>query len=136
MKPKISKPEEEWRRQLTPEQYAVTREKATERAFTGEYHDCHDAGTYRCVGCGAELFSSENKFDSGSGWPSFWQPLAADRVATEADNTHGMRRLEVLCADNGTVLADPSDQWETLAVWIAHFLPHYQRVWGGTRLIG
>ncbi len=98
MKPKVSKPEQEWRRELTPEQYAVTREKATERAFTGEYHDCHDDGTYRCVCCGAELFSSDNKYDSGSGWPSFWQPIAKDRVATESDQSHGMRRVEVLCA--------------------------------------
>jgi peptide-methionine (R)-S-oxide reductase len=98
MKPKITKPDEEWQKQLTPEQFAVTRQKATERAFTGEYNDCHEAGTYRCICCGTELFSSENKFESGSGWPSFWQPLASDRVATETDDSYGMRRVEVLCS--------------------------------------
>ncbi|MGH7819292.1 MAG: peptide-methionine (R)-S-oxide reductase MsrB, partial [Candidatus Binatia bacterium] len=107
---KVTKSEKEWRSQLTPEQYAVTREKATERAFTGEYHDSHEAGTYRCVGCGTELFSSENKFDSGTGWPSFWQPIGEDRVAEEADTSDGMRRVEALCstcdAHLGHVFAD------------------------------
>ena len=98
MKDKISKPEEEWRRELTPEQYAVTREKGTERAFTGEYWDCHETGTYRCVCCGAELFVSDTKFESGSGWPSFWTPVAADAVVTKTDLSHGMRRTEALCA--------------------------------------
>ncbi len=98
MKAKVSKPEEEWRRELSPEQYAVTRQKATERAFTGEYHDCKESGTYRCVCCGAELFGSEAKYDSGSGWPSFWKPLAEQAVTTEVDSSHGMRRTEVLCA--------------------------------------
>jgi peptide-methionine (R)-S-oxide reductase len=94
---KISKPEEEWQKQLTPEQFAVTRRKATERAFSGEYYDSKTEGTYRCVCCGAELFSSQTKFDSGTGWPSFWKPVAEDAVATEADLSHGMRRVEVLC---------------------------------------
>jgi peptide-methionine (R)-S-oxide reductase len=98
MKDKISKPEEEWRRELTPEQYAVTREKGTERAFTGEYWDCHETGTYRCVCCGAELFGSDTKFESGSGWPSFWTPVAADAVVTNTDLSHGMRRTEALCS--------------------------------------
>jgi len=98
MKPKVSKPETEWRHQLTPEQYAVTREKATERAFTGQYHDCKDPGTYHCVCCGAELFASDTKFESGTGWPSFWQPIVEDSVATELDLSHGMRRVEALCA--------------------------------------
>jgi peptide-methionine (R)-S-oxide reductase len=98
MKNKVVKSEEEWKRQLTPEQYAVTREKATERAFTGEYWDCHQAGTYRCVGCGAELFRSDTKFESGSGWPSFSTPASEDAVTTETDLSHGMRRTEVLCA--------------------------------------
>lgn len=98
MKHKISKPEEEWRRELTPEQYAVTREKGTERAFTGEYWNCHETGTYRCVCCGAELFGSDTKFESGSGWPSFWTPVATDAVVTKTDLSHGMRRTEALCS--------------------------------------
>ena len=98
MADKIVKSEEEWRKQLSPDQYAVTREKATERAFTGEYHDCHEKGTYRCVACGAELFLSDDKYDSGSGWPSFWTPASTDSVRTEPDTSHGMRRTEVLCA--------------------------------------
>jgi peptide-methionine (R)-S-oxide reductase len=98
MKDKITKRDEEWQEQLTPEQFAVTREKATERAFTGEYWDCHDGGTYRCVCCGAELFRSDTKFDSGTGWPSFWTPVSKDAVATETDSSHGMRRTEALCA--------------------------------------
>lgn len=98
MKDKISKPEEEWKKQLTPEQYAVTRRKATERAFSGEYWNCHEDGTYRCVCCGASLFRSDTKFASGSGWPSFWTPVSADAVATESDSSLGMRRTEVLCA--------------------------------------
>jgi peptide-methionine (R)-S-oxide reductase len=98
MTDKVKKSDEEWRKDLTPEQFAVARQKGTERAFTGEYHDCHDDGVYRCVCCGEELFSSENKFDSGSGWPSFWQPLEGDRVRTETDLSHGMRRTEVMCS--------------------------------------
>jgi peptide-methionine (R)-S-oxide reductase len=96
--PRVEKPDKEWRRQLTPEQYRVTRRKGTERAFTGEYHDCKTAGIYRCVCCGAELFSSETKFDSGTGWPSFWAPLAPDRIREESDWSLFMRRTEVLCA--------------------------------------
>jgi peptide-methionine (R)-S-oxide reductase len=95
---KVSKPDPEWRKQLTPEQYAVTREKATERPFTGEYNDCKSEGTYRCVCCGADLFSSQAKFDSGSGWPSFWEPAAEDAVTKHIDLSHGMRRAEVLCS--------------------------------------
>ena len=98
MSDKVRKPEDEWRRTLTPEQYAVTREKATERAFSGEYCDYKAKGTYRCVCCGAELFRSDSKFDSGTGWPSFWKPVGEDAVATELDESHGMRRVEVLCA--------------------------------------
>ena len=98
MADKVIKTEEEWKKQLTPEQFAVARQKATERAFTGEYADCKDKGMYRCVACGAELFSSDTKFDSGSGWPSFWKPAAEDAVASETDASHGMRRTEVLCA--------------------------------------
>ncbi|HSD10241.1 MAG TPA: peptide-methionine (R)-S-oxide reductase MsrB [Candidatus Binatia bacterium] len=98
MSDKVFKHEGEWRRMLTPEQYAVTREKATERAFSGEYYDCKEKGMYRCVCCGADLFRSEHKFDSGTGWPSFWEPVGEDAVATELDESHGMRRVEVLCA--------------------------------------
>jgi peptide-methionine (R)-S-oxide reductase len=95
---KVTKTEEEWKRQLTPEQFAVTRQKGTERAFTGKYYKNHDKGAYHCICCGNELFSSETKFESGSGWPSFWAPVAAGAVAEESDNSHGMRRVEVLCS--------------------------------------
>lgn len=91
------KTEEEWRQQLTPEQFEVCRNKGTERAFTGEYYDCREAGIYRCVCCGAELFDSGTKFDSGTGWPSFYQPVEESGVKTEDDTSHGMRRTEVMC---------------------------------------
>lgn len=100
----MKKTEKEWREQLTSEQYRITREKGTERAFSGEYWDCHDAGTYHCVCCGAELFSSAHKYDSGSGWPSFWQPLDAANLATAEDSSHFMRRTEVLCRRCGAHL--------------------------------
>lgn len=95
---KIKKNDDEWKKQLTEEQYQVTRKKGTERAFTGAYWDNHEKGTYHCSCCGNELFSSETKFDSGTGWPSFWAPLAADNVETEEDNSYGMRRVEALCS--------------------------------------
>jgi len=95
---KIRRTEDEWRRILTPAQYAVCREKGTEPAFTGIYWDCHDEGTYRCAGCSTPLFTSATKFDSGTGWPSFWEPISKDAVRTEEDTSHGMRRIEVLCA--------------------------------------
>jgi peptide-methionine (R)-S-oxide reductase len=98
MSGKVQKPDNEWRKQLTPEQYQVTRQKGTERPFTGEYHDCHEPGMYRCVCCGAELFNSDTKFESGSGWPSFWAPASAETVKTEDDNSHFMQRTEVVCA--------------------------------------
>ena len=98
MKKKIKKTEEEWRSELTPEQYAVARQKGTERPFTGEYHDSKERGTYKCAACGNELFASDAKFDSGCGWPSFTAPAADDNVRTEVDTSHGMLRTEVLCA--------------------------------------
>ena len=94
---KVTKTDDEWRAQLTPDQYAVCREGATERAFTGIYNDCKTSGTYRCVACGQALFSSEHKYDSGSGWPSFWLPLAEDNIRTVEDKSHGMIRTEVVC---------------------------------------
>jgi len=93
----IRKSDEEWRRELTPEQYRITRRKGTERAFTGEYNDNKAEGAYRCVCCGAELFTSDAKFESGSGWPSFYEPIAPGVVETERDDAFGMRRTEVLC---------------------------------------
>ncbi len=98
MADKVSKSDAEWREQLTPEQYEVCRRKGTERAFSGEYWDCKEAGIYRCVCCGAELFDSEAKYDSSTGWPSFGAPVAEDRVRADHDDSLGMRRIEVLCA--------------------------------------
>lgn len=101
---KISKSDAEWRKQLTPQQYHVTREKGTERAFTGEYWNTHDAGVFKCVCCGNELFSSETKFDSGTGWPSFWAPISEEHVETAEDNSLWMRRIEVECSHCGAHL--------------------------------
>lgn len=95
---KIQKTDDEWKQQLTPEQYQVTRKHGTERAFTGAYHDNKAPGTYTCVCCGTELFSSETKYDSGTGWPSFWAPVKEENVATKRDISLFMVRTEVLCA--------------------------------------
>lgn len=95
---KVDKSEDEWRQQLTEEQFAVCRQKGTERAFTGKYWNNHADGIYRCVGCGTELFSSATKFESGTGWPSFWDPISKDNVRTAQDNSLFMRRTEVMCA--------------------------------------
>jgi len=96
--------DEEYRKKLTPEQYNVTRLKATERPFTGEYYDTKDPGVYVCICCEKNLFSSETKYDSGCGWPSFWQPMDADRITEEEDLTYGMRRIEVTCSNCGAHL--------------------------------
>jgi len=101
---KVYKNDEEWKKILSPEQYQVTRQKGTEPAFTGEYHDCHDPGVYQCVCCGAELFDSDTKFDSGSGWPSFYKPMNAGNVAEEEDRSFFMRRTEVHCSQCGAHL--------------------------------
>ncbi|MEQ8536902.1 MAG: peptide-methionine (R)-S-oxide reductase MsrB [Coleofasciculus sp. D1-CHI-01] len=95
---KVQKSDAEWRQQLTPEQYKVTRQKGTERAYTGEYHDNKQPGVYKCVCCGNDLFTSKTKYDSGTGWPSFWTPIDEESIKYEADNTLWMRRTEVLCA--------------------------------------
>ena len=98
MSGKVMKSEEEWKKELTPEQFDVCRRKSTERAFTGKYCDSKEKGTYRCACCGNDLFSSDSKFDSGTGWPSFWEPIAEGNVATEEDESMFMRRVEVLCS--------------------------------------
>ena len=95
------KTDAEWREELTPEQYQVLRQAGTERAFTGRYWDCHDDGVYRCAGCGAELFDSATKFESGSGWPSFTEPKLTENVEVREDNSYGMRRTEVVCKHCG-----------------------------------
>jgi peptide-methionine (R)-S-oxide reductase len=95
---KVNKSDAEWKDQLTPEQYKIARKKGTERAFTGEYWNKHDPGTYRCACCGAPLFDSATKFDSGTGWPSFYAPLAPDNVRKEDDSSWLVRRTEVVCA--------------------------------------
>lgn len=97
MSEKIVKSDAEWRESLTSEQYSVCRQQGTEPAFSGGYWDCKDDGIYRCVCCGAELFDSETKFDSGTGWPSFWAPIEDARVGSEEDVSHGMSRTEVVC---------------------------------------
>ena len=96
--------DEEYRKKLTPEQYEVTRLKATERPFTGKYHDTKDPGVYVCICCEQNLFSSETKYDSGCGWPSFWQPMESDGITEEEDLTYGMRRIEVTCSNCGAHL--------------------------------
>ncbi len=101
MAEKIQKTDEEWRRELTPAQYRVLREKGTERPWSGEYNETKEPGVYRCAGCGTELFRSDAKFESGSGWPSFFEPANADAVDTEDDTSFFMRRTEVLCAACG-----------------------------------
>ncbi|MCW9024197.1 MAG: peptide-methionine (R)-S-oxide reductase MsrB [Gammaproteobacteria bacterium] len=101
MTEKINKPEQQWRDELSDEQFRVLRQHGTEPAFTGKYHDCKTHGTYVCSGCGEPLFTSETKFDSGSGWPSYWQPMNDKAIETTEDNSHGMHRVEVHCKKCG-----------------------------------
>jgi peptide-methionine (R)-S-oxide reductase len=108
-KEKVVKTDEQWRRELTPEQYDVLRRQGTERAFTGPYWDAKEDGMYRCAGCGATLFSSETKFDSGTGWPSFTEPDNADGVELHPDYSHGMVRTEVTCRRCGSHLGHVFD---------------------------
>jgi peptide-methionine (R)-S-oxide reductase len=98
MTKKITKADSDWAQKLTPEQFRIARQKETERPFSGAYWDTKDSGVYRCVCCGHPLFSSDTKYDSGTGWPSFWAPIAPEHVTTEADTSLGMRRTEVLCS--------------------------------------
>ncbi len=94
---KVEKTDEEWKKILTPQQFDVARKKGTELAFTGKYHDCHEDGIYRCVCCDIDLFDSKTKFESGTGWPSFFEPIAEENVKTETDESYNMIRTEVLC---------------------------------------
>lgn len=95
---KITRSDEEWRSQLTEEQYRITRQHGTERAFTGKYYDNKDPGLYRCICCGQALFKASEKYDSGSGWPSYWQPVSEQAISEKRDTSHGMTRVEVLCS--------------------------------------
>ena len=97
MTDKVVKSDDEWRKELTAQQFDVARKKGTERAFTGEYWNLHDQGVFKCVCCGADLFDSTHKFESGTGWPSFWAPIKEDNVAMHDDSTYGMHRTEVVC---------------------------------------
>lgn len=99
-----SESDDEWKQKLTPEQYDVCRNKGTERPFSGEYYDSKEKGVYKCVCCGNELFSSETKFDSGTGWPSFWQPMKPENIKSEVDQDYGMLRIEVTCNKCGAHL--------------------------------
>jgi len=108
-KARIERPEDEWRTRLTPEQFRVCRQKGTEPAFSGRYWNTHDPGTYRCAACGMDLFGSDTKFDSGTGWPSFFQPLDGEHIATADDRSLFMRRTEVLCAGCGSHLGHMFD---------------------------
>jgi peptide-methionine (R)-S-oxide reductase len=109
MPAKIQKSEAEWREQLSPEQYHVLRERGTERAFTGTYWDEHEQGVYLCAACGTELFRSDEKYDSGTGWPSFWEPASSDAVELHDDFSHFMNRIEVTCASCGSHLGHVFD---------------------------
>lgn len=105
----VTKTEMEWKKQLSPEQYVVARQKGTERPYTGDYWDNHEKGKYQCIGCKLDLFSSDTKFESGTGWPSFWNPIKKENVFVASDNTHGMSRDEVLCSRCGSHLGHVFD---------------------------
>ena len=109
MSPEVTKTDDEWQKELTPAQYQVLRHAGTEPAFTGEYWDCHDDGVYRCAACGAELFTSDTKFESGTGWPSFWDPKAKENVGSTTDRAWGMTRVEVHCDRCGAHLGHVFD---------------------------
>jgi peptide-methionine (R)-S-oxide reductase len=109
MSPEVTKTEDEWQKELTPAQYQVLRQAGTEPAFTGEYWNCHDDGSYRCAACGNELFRSDTKFDSGTGWPSFTEPIVASAVELRPDHNHGMVRTEVVCRRCGSHLGHVFD---------------------------
>jgi len=109
LKDQIPATEQEWRERLTPDQYHVLREKGTERAFTGAYWDEHGSGTYRCMGCGSALFTADTKFESGTGWPSFWEPAVVEAVELHEDLSYGMRRVEVTCRRCGSHLGHVFD---------------------------
>jgi peptide-methionine (R)-S-oxide reductase len=109
MSPEVTKTDEEWQKELTPAQYEVLRRAGTEPAFTGEYWNCHDDGIYRCAACGNELFRSDTKFDSGTGWPSFTEPIVAEAVELRPDHSHGMGRTEVVCRRCGSHLGHVFD---------------------------
>jgi peptide-methionine (R)-S-oxide reductase len=109
MTDKIIKTDKEWGKNLTPEQFDVTRKKGTEQPFTGKYWNSHEKGTYTCVCCGNDLFASDTKFESGTGWPSFWQPVAKENIETETDNSYFMKRTEVLCSRCGAHLGHVFD---------------------------
>ncbi|MGH7908549.1 MAG: peptide-methionine (R)-S-oxide reductase MsrB [Thermodesulfobacteriota bacterium] len=108
-KKELMKSDVDWKKQLTPEQYEICRNKGTERPFSGEYNDCKEKGIYKCVCCGNELFSSDTKFNSGTGWPSFWAPIGAESVEKESDHSYGMMRIEVMCDKCGAHLGHVFD---------------------------
>jgi len=109
MRDKVHKSDEEWKKQLTPEQFHVCRQKGTEAPFSGEYYNSKEKGIYQCTCCGNDLFSSDTKFDSGTGWPSFWQPIAPENVDAESDNSHFMERVEAMCSACGAHLGHVFD---------------------------